>query len=188
MQTRPLREGTGVARIGPGDVALTMADLRVVTRFAAECAAEVLPLFDAPDDPRPRAALDAARAFVDGAERSRLQRAAAVDAARAAKEARTPAGRHAALAAADAAASAYLHPLAKATQVGHILRAAAHAAHAVELADGDAPRSGDAQLDRARRRATPELVDVLRRYPRAAPGRSRVAALTTALDDAPRDR
>lgn len=41
-QTRPLREGAGVARIGPGDVALTMADLRVVTRFAAECAAEVL--------------------------------------------------------------------------------------------------------------------------------------------------
>ncbi|MCO7195467.1 exonuclease SbcC, partial [Pseudonocardia sp. McavD-2-B] len=61
-------------------------------------------------------------------------------------------------------------------------------AHAVELADGDAPRSGDAQLDRARRRATPELVDVLCRYPRAAAGRSRVAALTTALDDALRDR
>lgn len=107
-----------MARIGPGDVTLTMADLRVVTRFAAECAAEALPPFDAPDDGRPRAALAAAWAFADGAERSRLQRVTAVDAARAAKDAHTPAGRHAALAAADAAASAYLHPLAKATQVG----------------------------------------------------------------------
>ncbi|MYW71575.1 putative immunity protein, partial [Pseudonocardia sp. SID8383] len=70
-----------MARIGPGDVTLTMADLRVVTRFAAECAAEALPLFDAPDDGRPRAALAAAWAFADGAERSRLQRVTAVDAA-----------------------------------------------------------------------------------------------------------
>lgn len=35
VQTRPLREGAGVARIGPEDGALTMADLRVVTRVAA---------------------------------------------------------------------------------------------------------------------------------------------------------
>ncbi|ALE85277.1 hypothetical protein XF36_20745 [Pseudonocardia sp. HH130629-09] len=165
-----------------------MADLRVVTRFTAGCAAEVLPLFDDPGDDRPRAALDAARVFADGAERSRRQRVTAVGAARAARTARTPPGRHAALAAADAAASAYLHPLAKATQVGHILRAAAHAAHAVELAGGDAPRGGDAHLARVLLCATPELVDVLCRYPRAPTGRSRVAALMSGLDDALRSR
>ncbi|MGQ0574530.1 MAG: putative immunity protein [Pseudonocardia sp.] len=76
-----------MARIGAGDVELTTDDLRVVVRYAVESAAEVLPLFEQwhPDDRRPRAAIDAAWAFVDGATRSRLQRVTAVDAHRAAK-------------------------------------------------------------------------------------------------------
>ncbi|MEJ8280413.1 putative immunity protein [Pseudonocardia spirodelae] len=173
-----------MACIGPGDVALTMADIRVVTRFAAGCAAGVLPLFDVPGDDRPRAALDAALDFAGGAERSRRQRVTAVGAARAGRAAPSGPARHAALAAADAAASAYLHPLARATQVGHVLRAAAHAAYAVELADGGGPETGDAALERARLRAGPDLVAVLVRYPRAPQGRSRVARLMSDLDDA----
>jgi hypothetical protein len=78
-------------------------------------------------------------AELHGVLRSRVQRTAAADAYRAAKEAPSDAARHAAYAAADAAASAYLHPLARATQVRHILGAAAHAARATELARGDDP-------------------------------------------------
>ncbi len=124
-----------------GDFELTTDELRAVVRYAVACAQPSLVVFAkaCPDDPRPAAALDAARAFGDGGARSRLQRTAAVDAHRAAKEAPTEAARYAAYAAGDAAAAAYLHPLAKATQVRHILGAAAHAARAAELARGDDP-------------------------------------------------
>jgi len=172
--------------IGPGDVELTMDELRVVARGAVEAAQEVLPLFEQarPGDARPRAAIDAARAFADGAGRTRLQRVAATGAHRAAADVGDGAARYAARAAADAAAAAYLHPLARATQVGHILGAAANAARAAELEAGDDPAVGEAVIERARLRATPVLVDVLGRYPHAPAGRSRVAQLMQALDAA----
>lgn len=174
----------GVARIEPGDFELTMDELRVVAHYAVESAEEVLPLFEQrhPDDRRPRAAVEAAWTFVDGAERSILQRVTALDAHRAAKDAATEAATHAAHAAGDAAAAAYLHPLARATQVGHILRAAAHAARAAELAHGDTPRVGDDRIEHAHRRATPVLLDVLGRYPPAPTSRSRVGQLMKTLD------
>ena len=178
------------AAVGDGDIELSADDLRVVARYAVEAAEEVLPLFQraAPDDTRPREAVAAAWEFVGGARRTRLQRVTALDAHRAARDVVDEAARHAAGAAGDAAASAYLHPLAQATQVGHILRAAAHAARAAELAAGDDPAVGAAHLEAARRRATPALVDVLLRYPPAPTGRSRVARLMTSLDDALRGR
>ena len=172
-----------------GDLELTLDDLRAVTAYALENAERVLPLFERvePTDARPRAALDAARAFVAGASRSRLQRRTAVDAHRAAREVLDEAAQHAARAAGDAAAAAYLHPLAKPTQVGHILRAAAEAARAAELDAGDVAAVGDARVAEAARRAGPVLVDVLRRYPPAPSGRNRVAQLMTALDAALRE-
>ncbi|MFE6969695.1 putative immunity protein [Isoptericola sp. NPDC057653] len=167
-----------------GDFDLTLDELRVVARYVAESAEPVLPLFalDRPDDPRPGAALAAAWEFVGGAPRTRLQRVTALDAHRAAREATTEAARLAARAAGDAAAAAYLHPIARATQVGHILRAAASAARVAELRAGDDPEAGLRAIDEARARATPALVDVLRRYPPAPTGRSRVAALMSLLD------
>ncbi|MCZ7440601.1 exonuclease SbcC [Micromonospora sp. WMMC241] len=169
-----------------GDFELTMDELRVVARFVVEDAESVLPVFEraVPGDPRPRAAIEAARVFVDGADRTKLQRVASVDAHRAARSAPDEAARLAARCAGDAAAAAYLHPLAQASQVGHILRAAASAARIGELAAGGDPAVGDALLDRARRRATPVLVDVLRRYPPVTGGGSRVARLMSTLDDA----
>lgn len=167
-----------------GDFDLTMDELRAVARFAAHSAEEVLPVFEAaaPDDPRPRAAVAAAREFVDGAKRSRLQRVTALDAHRAAVEADTEAVRLAARAAGDAASAAYLHPIAKATQVGHILRAAACAARVAELQAGDDAAAGERSIEAARRRATPVIVDVLSRYPAAPRGKGRVAHLMSALD------
>ena len=172
-----------------GDFELTTDELRSVVAYAVSCAEPALLLFERaePHDPRPAAALDAARVFADGAPRSRLQRTAAADAHRAAKEASTEPARYAATAAGDASAAAYLHPLAKATQVRHVLGAAAHAARAAELSRGDDPVVAEYILAAAAKRATPELLDVLGRYPRAPKGRTRVAALMTRLDSLLRD-
>ncbi|UGQ11319.1 exonuclease SbcC [Yinghuangia sp. ASG 101] len=169
---------------GAGDFELTTDELRVVVRYVAESAQEVLPVFEerVPGDPRPRAAIDAAWEFVNGARRTKLQRVAALDAHRAAKAAPTEAARLAARAAGDAAAAAYLHPIPMATQVGHILRGAACAARVVELCAGDDPNVGDELLDQAGQRASPVLIDVLNRYPLVPTGKSRVAHLMSSLD------
>ncbi|WP_408896431.1 putative immunity protein [Nocardioides sp. R1-1] len=166
-----------------GDFELTSEELREVARFALASASPLLPLFEeaCPTDPRPRAALDAARIFIDGAPRSRLQRTASLDAHRAAAAAPSEAARLAAQAAGDAASAAYLHPIAKAHQVGHLLRAAANAARIAELGSGD-PGAATAELEATCRRASPVLVDVLRRYPPAPRGRSRTSELMADLD------
>lgn len=167
-----------------GDFELTTDELRAVTAYAVACAEPMLVLFqrDHPDDPRPEAALRAARAFAEGAPRSNLQRTSATEAHRAAKDAVSEAARHAATAAGAAAAAAYLHPIAKATQVRHILGSAVHAARAAELARGDDPVVAEYVVTAAAKRATPVVLDVLSRYPRVAKGRSRVSVLMSRLD------
>lgn len=127
-----------------GDFELSMDELRVVARYAAEAAQGVLAVFEDahPGDGRPRAAIDAAWEFVNGAPRTKLQRVTSMDAHRAAKDAATEPARLAAQAAGDAASAAYLHPIAKAHQVGHILRAAANAARIAEIAAGRTPGRG----------------------------------------------
>ncbi|PRC42242.1 exonuclease SbcC [Mycobacterium sp. ITM-2017-0098] len=169
-----------------GDFDLSMDELRVVSRFVAETADELLTVFESenPDDSRPRAAVGAAWRFVHGAPRTQLQRMTSLDAHRAASAASTEASRLAAQAAGDAASAAYLHPIAKAHQVGHILRAAANAARISEITAGANPEAAAFTIDRALHRATPELVDILRRYPRAPEGKSRVAQLMMTLDAA----
>lgn len=163
--------------------------MREVARFAVQNAEEVLHIFEevSPLDARPRSAIDAAWEFANGATRGRIQRVTALDAHRAARESGIDAAMHAARAAGDAAAAAYLHPFAKAEQVGHILRSAAHAAAATELVAGD-PRAATAYIERAAARATPILIDVLRRYPPAVAGRTRVAVLMKLLDSRLRSR
>jgi hypothetical protein len=71
---------------GSADFELTLDELRAVARFAAESAVEALPLFEraVPGDDRPRAAIEAAHVFVNGAARTNLQRVTATDAHRAA--------------------------------------------------------------------------------------------------------
>ncbi len=172
-----------------GDFELTMDELRAIAGYGAACAEPALVLFtkDRPDDPRPAAAIRAARVFAEGAPRSRLQRTASADAHRAASDASGEAARHAATAAAHAGAAAYLHPLAKATQVRHILGAAAHAARAAEVAQREDPVVAEYVITAAATRATPVVLDVLARYPRAPKGRTRVAVLMTRLDSLLRD-
>lgn len=164
-----------------GDFKLTIEELRAVVRFSLDCAQDLLPEFQsvAPLDARPRDALVAARLFVEGVPRSNLQRTAAFAAHRAAKEVSPETAQLAALACGDAAASAYLHPIAKATQVGHILRAAACAARVAELRTGIIDDGG---LRLLVERAGPLVPEVLRRYPTAPAGNTRLAQLVTALD------
>lgn len=166
-----------------------MDELRSVVRYAVACAEPTLAVFAeaCPEDGRPAAALDAARAFADGAARSALLRSAAVEVRRAGREAVSEAARHAAYAAGDAAAAAYLHPLARATQVRHILGAGAEAARAGELARGDDRVVAEYMVDAAARRIDSTVLDVLSRYPRAPRGRTRVGVLLWQLDCLLRD-
>ncbi|MEV5161796.1 putative immunity protein [Streptomyces sp. NPDC053728] len=166
------------------EVELSTQDLREVTAYAAACADAVLEVFEAgqPEDTRPREAVAAAWEFARGGKRGKALRDTAWAALKAAKSAGTPAGGEAARAAMAAAGAAYLHPLAKATQVKHILGAAAHAARAAELAAGDDRTVGAAHIERAGRRARPEVTHVLGRYPQAPNAGGRVGELTRLLD------
>jgi hypothetical protein len=165
---------------------LTPSDLRAVAAYAAACARPALAIFekDRADDPRPRDAIEAAEAFAGGAARTRLLRDCAWAAQRAAQDARDaemPEASQAARAALAAAGAAFLHPLAKATQVKHILGSAAHALRAFEL-----KRVNDSDtailLSKMQSLAGPTVVDVLCRYPAAPPGGGRVGELIRELD------
>lgn len=168
-------------------IELSRPELREVTGYAVACARPALAIFerDRPDDGRARTAIDTAQAFADGAERTKALRDAAWAAHRAAQEARDAgqaAASDAARAAANACGAAFLHPLAKATQVRHILGSAAHAARAFELSAGDDPALAADHVARARTLANPVVVDVLSRYPAAPPGGGRVGELIRQLD------
>lgn len=159
-------------------------ELREVTGFAARCASAVLPIFEreVPDDERAREAIDAARRFAEGGRRTSDLRTSAWAAFRAAQVAATPAAAEAAHAASAAAGAAFLHPLAHADQVKHVLGSAARAARAVELEAGDAPGVGEGYLEEELPEVPEMVVDVLRRYPPAPGGGGRVGELMRLLD------
>ncbi|WP_406008900.1 exonuclease SbcC [Streptomyces sp. NBC_00637] len=180
-------------------IELSEQELREITGYAAACARRTLPVFEQslPSDPRPRHAVEAADAFAGGGRRTGALRQSAWAAYRAAQEAGTasPAVADAARAASHAAAAAYLHPLADAHQVKHVLGAAAHAARAEELTSGNrqvapgAPAAVDSPvtegtLEWACRHAPPAVVAVLGRLPAAPPGGGRVGELMRDLDAA----
>lgn len=163
---------------------LTEADLHLVARWAAACAARALSLFEAaaPTDMRPRNAIEGARAFARGGKRTANLRALGWAALAASREVREPVAAAAARAACLAAASAYTHPIATPHQINHVLGPVVYAAHARELAaDGDL-RIGDKEIEWALRRATPALRAIVRRMPARRPGRGRLAQLFSQLD------
>ncbi|WP_329118892.1 putative immunity protein [Streptomyces sp. NBC_01465] len=165
----------------PTKIELSEQELRAITGYAAACARRALPLFErqCPTDTRPRDAVDAADAFAGGGRRTAALRQIAWAAYKAAQETTAPAAEDAARAASHAAAAAYLHPLADAHQVKHILGAAAHAARAEELAGVAA-----GTLDWARHHAPPAVTAVLARMPAAPPGGGRAGELIRELDAA----
>ncbi|TDW18007.1 putative immunity protein [Kribbella kalugense] len=162
------------------EIALSLDELRQFSLWSADCAERALPLYEAvaPDDRRPREAIEVVREFGAGGNRTKAIRTAAWAALKAAGEVDDPAAEAAARAAVAAAGSAYLHPLAAATQVKHIVGAAQYAAYAHELAG----RDPEAIVDWAIERVPPMVRDVLRRYPNGSPGRSRLGELHRRLE------
>jgi hypothetical protein len=131
---------------------LTDDDHRLLALWAAECAEHVLPLFEAvrPDDPRPRLAIENARAWVRGEIGMQVSRTSAGKANAAARDL-AGAPRFAAYAAAQAANVAHV--------AAHELGAAAYAIKAVRAAAGkaDAQAAGDAEC-RWQREQLPEAI------------------------------
>ncbi len=122
---------------------LTDADHRLLALWAADCAEHVLPLFEAeqPADPRPRAAVEAARAWVRGEVAMMASRAVGGHAMGAARELRG-AARHTAYAAGQAACVAHV--------AAHELGAAAYAIKAVRAARGEEAGREECRWQRAR--------------------------------------
>jgi hypothetical protein len=116
---------------------LTDADHRLLALWAAACAEHVLGLFEAaqPADPRPRHAIEQARAWVRGEVKMMQARAAGGHAMGAARDLRG-AARHAAYAAGQAACVAHV--------AAHELGAAAYAIKAARAAApaGESERAG----------------------------------------------
>ncbi len=116
---------------------LTEADHRLLALWAAACAEHVLYIFESvqPSDPRPRQAIEMARAWVRGEIKMSQSRAAAGHAQAAAREL-SGAARHAAFAAGQAAAVAHV--------AAHELGAAAYAIKAARAAapEGQGERAG----------------------------------------------
>ena len=168
----------------PGGMTLNDEELRVLGLWAADCAERVLPLFDAkaPADARPRAAIEGIRAFAHGGKRIGQLRSLAWAAHAAARESSDPAATAAARAAGYAAATAYTHPRATHHQTKHALGPAIYMARARELAAGDDPSVGDAEIRWAVDHASPAVRDIVRRMPVRASRRSRLDALLCLLD------
>ena len=131
---------------------LTDSDHRLLALWAASCAEHVLELFEAarPDDPRPRQAIQHARAWAHGDATMTEARTAAGHANGAAREL-SGAARHAAYAAAQAAAVAHVS--------AHELGAAAYAIKAARAAGpkGEAENAGRLEC-RWQREQLPEAI------------------------------
>ena len=169
-------------------IELSEGELREVAGYAADCARRVLALFELarPTDARPREAIAAADEFAGGGRRTAALRRHGWAAFKAAQEtpAAHPAAAYAARAASHAAAAAFLHPLADAHQVKHVLGAAVHAARAEELAPAGVRSAVGDTLGWAREHAPATVVAVLGRLPRAPAGGGRVGELLRDLDTA----
>lgn len=164
-------------------IELTIDELREIAAFAAQCAQRVLPIFEqyVPDDTRPRDAIQAALEFSKTGKRSTALRASGLAAYKAGRQASSEAAREAAQAATQSVGAAYLHPIASALQVKHMLGSAAYAARAAELDAGD-QTIGEAYCNWAIQHAPVVLAEVLGRYPAAPNGGSRTGELLRKLD------
>ncbi len=163
---------------------LSLEALRALGRWAADCAAQALPIYEARivADTRPRAALEGIRLFAGGGKRTAHLRTLALSAYAAARETEDRAAAAAARAAGLAASSAYTHPLADVQQTKHIVGPAAYAALALELNQGGDPTRGDAAVAWAIAHVTPDVCAILQHMPAREAGTSRLDNLLYQLD------
>jgi hypothetical protein len=163
---------------------LSLDTLRVLGRWAADCAERALLIYEvhADSDSRPRSAIEGIRVFAGGGKRTAQLRSLSLAAFSAAREARNPAAAAAARAAGLAASSAYTHPLADVQQTKHILGPAAYAALALELDHAGNTRIGDEEVHWAIIHVPPEVCEVLIQMPARQTGNSRLEKLFYELD------
>ena len=143
----------------PGALTLSEDDRRVLAVWAADCAGRTLALFEsqAPNDTRPRHAIDGVRAFARGEMRIGPVRALAAAAHAAAREVGDPAAVSAARAAGHAAATAHM--------AAHARGAAAYAAKAVALVAPTDPVTVADEVRWQLSHASRAVRDVLRTLP-----------------------
>jgi len=139
---------------------LSETDRRRVAAWAADCAERVLPLFEAeaPDDDRPRDAIERARAFSRGELDAAGEIRRRFVAGRAAHAVTSPPAVAAARACAQAAGVAHMG--------AHALGAAAYAASAVGLAAPDQRDAAEAEQRWQLAHISTEARAALRRLPR----------------------
>jgi Imm-5 like putative immunity protein len=142
----------------PGALTLSEDDRRVLAVWAADCAERTLPLFEAraPNDTRPRDAIDGLRAFARGELRIGAVRALAALAHAAARDVGDPAAVAAARAAGQAASVAHM--------AAHA-RGVVYATKAAGLAAPDDPTASAREARWQLRHASPTVREVLRRLP-----------------------
>lgn len=154
----PARLGACDTRVMGSVQTLSESDRRVVALWAADCAARVLPLFEAeaPDDGRAGDGIDRTRAFGRGELDAASQIRQRFEAGRSAQSATSPAAVAAARAAGQASGVAHMG--------AHALGAAAYAAKAAGLAadDFEAGRSAEVawQLEQLRPETTRALAQL----------------------------
>ena len=167
-----------------GEVVLNDHDRRLLGHWTADCAERSLALFEveAPSDPRPREAIEAARTFARGGQRNAQLRSAASAAYAAAREVSDPGAAAAARAAGLAAATAFIHAAVSKDQEKHALGPAVYTARARELAASGEQGIGDQEIQWATGHAPPAVRDIIRRLPTRLPGRSRLESLYHQLD------
>jgi hypothetical protein len=163
---------------------LKMTSLQALGSWAADCAEQVLAIYEAHPaaDDRPRAALTALRHFAAGGKRTAQLRTLAWAAHAAAREIKDPAAAAAARAASLAAASAYTHALADVQQTKHIVGPVAQAALALELQCPTDSSVAATAIRSAIAQAPPEVYEILLQMPARAPGKSRLDQLMYTLD------
>jgi Imm-5 like putative immunity protein len=170
-------------------MAISDEERRDVARWAATSADRVLPLFEAiaPADARPREAIEIARAFADGAPRSRHLSRIAMAAHRAGRDVDDPVGLAVARAASLAAATANIHGEATIGTLHHILGSATYAALARELTSGGDQAVAEEEVRWAVEHASPGVRTLVRRVAASGSGHRRLDEIRHQLDVALRD-
>ena len=163
---------------------LQIDSLRVLGKWAADCAERVLSIYEEVNnnDPRPRDAIKGIRIFSEGGKRLAKLRVLALDAYRAALETKDLAASAAAQAASLAAASAYTHPLVDVKQTKHILGPTAYAALAIEIKNNNDPVFGKDETRWAIGHAPKEICEILLKMPNRTEGKSRIDKIMYDLD------
>jgi hypothetical protein len=169
---------------------LSIESLRILGKWAADCAESVLPIFEElhNGDTRPQDAINGIRVFADGGKRNAKLRVLALDAYRASLETKDAAASATAQAASLAAASAFTHPLVDAQQTKHILGAAAYAALAVEIKNNNDPQYGNNVVRWAVDNVQNEICQILLKMPARTERKSRLDEIMADLDKGLRNK